>query len=158
MSLSRRTAQQGFTLLETLITLVILGVGVSLTLSLISGALTNIRKVQIRARTIQHAESVMELALLDDSITRPTSLQGDFADGTRWTIRITEYEMPKPPQPLQVQQQVQIPVRLLAYALEIMAPGSSTPDLRLQTLRLVSVEQPPGTVELPRLGAGTTQR
>lgn len=150
MSLRRHKAEQGFTLLETLITLVILGVGVSLTLSLISGALTNIRKVQIRARTIQHAESVMELALLDDSVTTPTSLQGDFADGTRWTIRISEYEMPKPPQPLQVQPQVVMPVKLFAYALEIMAPGSSTPDLRLQTLKLVNVETSPGAVELPR--------
>ncbi len=150
MSLRRHKAEQGFTLLETMITLVILGVGVSLTLSLISGALTNIRKVQIRARTIQHAESVMELALLDDSITRPTSLQGDFADGTRWMIRITEHEMPKPPQPLQVQQQIQMPVSLLAYALEIMAPGSATPDLRLQTLKLVNVETSPGVAELPR--------
>ncbi len=150
MSLRRHKAEQGFTLLETMITLVILGVGVSLTLSLISGALTNIRKVQIRARTIQHAESVMELALLDDTITRPTSLQGDFADGTRWMIRITEHEMPKPPQPLQVQQQIQMPVSLLAYALEIMAPGSATPDLRLQTLKLVNVETSPGAAELPR--------
>ncbi|NWG13158.1 MAG: type II secretion system protein [Acidobacteria bacterium] len=150
MNLRIRKPEQGFTLLETLITLVILGVGVSLTLSLISGALTNIRKVQIRARTIQHAESVMELALLDDSITKPTVIQGDFADGTRWMIRVSEYEMPRPPQPLAVQQQVQMPVKLLAYALEIMAPGSATADLRLQTLKLVNVETLPGAAELPR--------
>ncbi|MBP1602064.1 MAG: hypothetical protein H6Q06_2215, partial [Acidobacteria bacterium] len=55
------SGEGGFTLLEVLVTLAILAVGVTLTLSLISGALANIRKVQIRARTIQHAETVMEL-------------------------------------------------------------------------------------------------
>ena len=145
MTLRRGGDEFGFTLLETLITLMILAVGVSLTLSLISGALGNIRKVQLRTRTVQHAESVLELALLDDSITRPTSLQGDFADGTRWVIMISEYETPKPPQPPQLQpQQVQLPLKLFAYSLEIMAPGSATPDLRLQTLKIVNVEQPLG--------------
>ena len=141
----------GFTLLETLITLAILAVGVSLTLSLISGALSNIRKVQLRARTIQHAESVMELALLDDSVTRPTSLQGDFTDGTRWVIVVSEYELPKPVQPPQLQPtQAQLPLKLLAYSLEIMAPGSTSPDLRLQTLKLVNVEQPLGLAGVTR--------
>ena len=74
----RSIRESGFTLLEVLITLAILAVGVTLTLSLISGALANIRKVQVRARTIQHAETVMELTLLDDSISRPTTLNGDF--------------------------------------------------------------------------------
>lgn len=136
--------EHGFTLLEVLITLAILSVGVTLTLSLISGALANIRKVQVRARTIQHAETVMELTLLDDSINRPTTLNGDFADGTRWTIHVSDYEIPKAQQMLQPQQPVEMPVRLLAYSLEIMSPGASGPDLRLETLKLVETEQGPG--------------
>jgi prepilin-type N-terminal cleavage/methylation domain-containing protein len=132
----------GFTLLEVLITLAILSVGVTLTLSLISGALANIRKVQVRARTIQHAETVMELTLLDDSIDRPTTLNGDFADGTRWTIRISDYEIPKMQQMLLPQQQVEMPMKLLAYSLEIMSPGAASPDLRLETLKLVETRQP----------------
>jgi len=141
--------QSGFTLLEVLITLAILSVGVTLTLSLISGALANIRKVQVRARTIQHAETVMELTLLDDSINRPTTLNGDFADGTRWTIRVSDYDIPKVQQMLQPQQPVEMPVKLLAYSLEIMSPGATGPDLRLETLKLVETQRGPGT-EVPR--------
>ncbi len=136
--------ENGFTLLEVLITLAILSVGVTLTLSLISGALANIRKVQVRARTIQHAETVMELTLLDDSINHPTTLNGDFADGTRWTIRVSDYEIPKAQQLLQPQQPVEMPVKLLAYSLEIMSPGARGPDLRLETLKLVEIQQGPG--------------
>ena len=144
------SGEGGFTLLEVLVTLAILAVGVTLTLSLISGALANIRKVQIRARTIQHAETVMELTLLDDSINLPTTLNGDFADGTRWTSRVSDYEIPRMEQMLQPQQQVEMPVKLLAYSLEIMSPGAATPDLRLETLKLVEVQQPGPAMEAPR--------
>lgn len=141
--------ESGFTLLEVLIALAILAVGVTLTLSLISGALANIRKVQVRARTIQHAETVMELTLLDESISRPTTLNGDFTDGTRWIVRVSEYELPKIQQMLQPQQQVAMPVRLFAYSLEIMSPGASGPDLRLETLKLVETQQAGDNVEAP---------
>ena len=144
------SGEGGFTLLEVLITLAILAVGVTLTLSLISGALANIRKVQVRARTIQHAETVMELTLLDDSISRPTTLNGDFADGTRWTVRVSDYELPKVQQMLQPQQQVEMPVKLLAYSLEIMSPGATGPDLRLETLKLIDVQQAGAGAEVPR--------
>lgn len=142
--------EKGFTLLEVLITLAILAVGVTLTLSLISGALANIRKVQLRTRTIQHAETVMELTLLDDSINRPTTLNGDFADGTRWAVRISEYEMPKVQQTLQTQQPVELPVKMLAYSLEIMSPGATGPDLRLETLKLVGTREAGDNAGAPR--------
>jgi prepilin-type N-terminal cleavage/methylation domain-containing protein len=148
MKARRGMGESGFTLLEVLITLAILAVGVTLTLSLISGALANIRKVQVRARTIQHAETVMELTLLDDSIVRPTTLNGDFADGTRWTVRVSEYEIPKE-QMLETQQPVEMPVKLLDYSLEIMSPGASGPDLRLDTLKLVGT-QPGDNQEAPK--------
>lgn len=145
----RSLGESGFTLLEVLIALAILAVGVTLTLSLISGALANIRKVQVRARTIQHAETVMELTLLDESISRPTTLNGDFADGTRWIVRVSEYELPKIQQMLQPQQQVAMPVKLFAYSLEIMSPGASGPDLRLETLKLVGTQQAGDNAEAP---------
>ena len=66
----------GFTLLEVLVALTVLAIGSALTLSLISGSLGNIRKVQLRTRSIEHAREVMETALLDRSIQQPTSLHG----------------------------------------------------------------------------------
>ena len=87
--------QQGFTLLEVLVSLTVLALGAALVLSLISGSLGNIRKVQLKSRTIEHAQTVMETVLLDKSIEEPTTLTGDFEDGTRWSAD-RDYEFPSP--------------------------------------------------------------
>lgn len=140
--------ESGFTLLEVLMALAILAVGTALALSLISGALANIRKVQLRTRTIQHAETVMELALLDGSIRKPTTFRGDFEDGTRWTVRVDEYELPNPQRPnppLSV-----LPIKLFSYTVEVLGPDSRVPDYRVQTLKIVNIQEPGRPVQLPR--------
>jgi prepilin-type N-terminal cleavage/methylation domain-containing protein len=132
-----RFSESGFTLLEVLVGLAVLAVGAALTMSLISGSLGNIRKVQLRTRTIEHAEAVMELALLDDSIERPTTFRGDFEDGTRWSVRVEEYVPPDAQtQPSTVQPQ-RLAVQLFSYTVEVISPDSRAPDYRLQTLKLV---------------------
>jgi len=131
--------QQGFTLLEVLVSLTVLALGAALVLSLISGSLGNIRKVQLKSRTIEHAQTVMETVLLDKSIEEPTTLTGDFEDGTRWSARIEDYEFPESDElqlrPYDLPQNV--PAKLLSYTVETFGPGSGAPDYRLQTLKLV---------------------
>jgi prepilin-type N-terminal cleavage/methylation domain-containing protein len=138
----------GFTLLEVLVTLTVLGVGVALTLTLISGSLRNVRRVQVSTRSIQHAETVLEMALLDDTIRRPTSLRGDFEDGTRWTVRIDEYvapesaaNAPRLTDRLPGGSTTSLPVRLFSYSVEVTEPESQAPDFSLQTLKLVNISE-----------------
>jgi prepilin-type N-terminal cleavage/methylation domain-containing protein len=139
----------GFTLLEVLVALTVLAIGAALTMSLISGSLGNIRKVQLRTRTVEHAQSVMELALLDDSIQQPTAFTGDFEDGTRWSVRVEDYVLPEamqiPEQALQ-----NMPVKLLHYTVEMLGPDSRAPDYRLQTLKLVRVQSENQPARLPQ--------
>ena len=153
MRSDRRRSESGFTLLEVLVALAVLAVGVALTLSLISGALANIRKVQLRTRTIQHAEAVMELALLDDRILKPTTFTGDFEDGTRWSVQVADFQLPNE-SPLNAQplnpQQPALPIKLLSYTVEVMAADSRTPDFRLQTLKVVSALEPGQGLQPPR--------
>ena len=130
----------GFTLLEVLIGLTVMAVGVALTLSAVSGALGNVRKVQMRTRLVEHAETVMELALLDDSVSGPTTLTGDFEDGTRWTVAIADF-VPPETEPTLTTQPTFLPLKLLSYSVEIFAPGSSAPDYRVQTLKVVRAQQ-----------------
>ena len=136
----------GFTLLEVLIALAVLSLGAALTLSLVSGALRNIRKVQLRNRAIQHAETVLEIALLDDSVKRPTTKPGDFEDGTRFTVDIEEYQPPEEQQTRltaeQILQQAQFPIKLFRYTVEVIGPESTVPDYRLQTLKVVNLADP----------------
>ncbi len=129
-------ADSGFTLLEVLVALTVFALGAAITMSLISGSLGNIRKVQSRTRLIEHAESVMETALLDDSILRPTSFNGDFEDGTRWVVRVDEFEPPVLPQDLPRTTPQTMPVQLLAYTVEMFGPDSNTIDYRLYTIKL----------------------
>jgi len=139
---------RGFTLLEVLVALAVLGVGTALALSVVSSSLGNIRKVQIKARTIQHAETVMETTLLDGSIQGPTVLRGDFADGTMWSVVVTEVEMPEPEEtaaaPNLTLQRQAVAVKPLAYVVEVMEPGSRVPDVRIQTVKLVANPVAPG--------------
>jgi len=129
---------QGFTLLEVLVSLTVLAVGAALTMSLISGSLGNIRKVQLRTRAVEHAETVMELALLDESIQQPVERSGDFEDGTRFTVRVEEYEPPIPPELQSRDLQQNMTVKLLRYTVEMFGPDSRGPDYRLRTLKLVN--------------------
>ena len=151
-----RGRDRGFTLLEVLVALAVLGVGTALALSVVSSSLGNIRKVQIKARTVQHAETVMETTLLDDSIKGPTTLRGDFADGTLWSVVVTEVQMPEPemavPTPnLDLQRQA-LPLKVLAYAVEVMEPGSTVPDWRIQTVKVIANPALPGAPPGPQPG------
>jgi prepilin-type N-terminal cleavage/methylation domain-containing protein len=129
---------QGFTLLEVLVALVVLAVGVTLTMSLISGSLGNIWKVHSRTNIIEQAQSVMELALLDEAIQGPITFTGDFEDGTRWQVIVEEYVPPGPgPYESGISQQ-DMPVRLLHYTVDMFRPNSGSTELRLQTLKLIS--------------------
>lgn len=139
--MKRRTlrGRAGFTLLEVLIALTILSVGAALAISAISGALGNIRKVRLRTQLVEHAETVMELALLDDSVKGPTTLHGDFEDGTRWSVVVADHEL-ESPQALPGALERPLPIKLLSYTVEVFGPGSASPDYRLFTLKLVPAQ------------------
>jgi prepilin-type N-terminal cleavage/methylation domain-containing protein len=128
---------QGFTLLEVLVALTVLAVGASITISLLSGSLGNIRKVQARTRIIDHAQTVMELALLDEAIQGPTGFSGDFEDGTRWSVRVEEYENPDSTEFKSLELPQNIRAKLLHYTVEMFSPASRVSDYHLQTLKWV---------------------
>jgi len=123
----------GFTLLEVLVAMTILAAGIALGVSLVSRATGNIRKVDERAQIVNYANSVMELVLLNPEISEPGGFDGDFEDGTRWTMRIEEYITDE----TALKEQADMPVRLLAYTVEMFPPRSSIVDYRLRTLKLV---------------------
>jgi general secretion pathway protein I len=140
----------GFTLLEVIVALAILSLGVTLTLSLISGSLRNIRNTQLRARVVQHAETVMEIVLLDDTIREATTVPGDFQDGTRWLAKVEEYQQQEPVSQTLTPQAAALPLRLFSYTVEVSNPGSNTADFTLRTLKLVNIQTPLNPVQLAR--------
>lgn len=134
MTSRESSIEGGFTLLEVLVAITILAIGIALTVSLISKSLINIRIIDARTRIVDHANSVMELTLLDPEIREPGAFEGDFEDGTRWTMQIEEYN---PDEQALSEQVVEMPVRLLEYKLEMFQPHSNAAEYRLMTLKLV---------------------
>lgn len=132
---------EGFSLLEVLVSLTVFAVGTALVFSLISASLGGIRKVQLRTRSVEHAQSVMELALLDATIEAPLTRTGDFEDGIRFAVHVEEYEAPEIPGLSDLPQNRQL--RLLSYRVEMFAPDSATSDYELRTLKLVRTERAP---------------
>jgi hypothetical protein len=73
---------------------------------------------------------------LDPEVRDSRTFNGDFTDGTRWTMRIEEYV---PDEPASVDQ-VDMQVKLLAYTVEMFQPRSTAVDYRLRTLKIVPVQ------------------
>jgi prepilin-type N-terminal cleavage/methylation domain-containing protein len=138
-----RTAQssQGFTLLEVLVALVVLTVGAALTMSLVSGSLAKIKKVQAREHVIEQAEEVMETALLDNDIQQPTTLSGNFDDGASWTVNVEDYQ-PSDAQ-IDTSRSLELSRRLkmLSYTVDVFGPNSRASKCTLQTIKTIYVTQ-----------------
>jgi len=135
-----RTLQResGFTLLEVLVAITVLGVGSAVAISLMSGSLGNIQKVQLSTRIIEQAESVMEETLLDDTILNPTTLGGSFDDGTNWTMNIEDYVPPVLTDEVVQAVPQNMPVKLLQYTIQITSLDPKVKTYTLQTLKVVN--------------------
>jgi prepilin-type N-terminal cleavage/methylation domain-containing protein len=130
----------GFTLLEIMVALTVMAIGAAVTVSLLTGSLSNVRKAQLRGKIIEHAQSVMETALLDDTILTPTTLSGDFEDGTSWNVNIEIYTPEVLPTSLQSVNVQNLTYQLMLYTVDMFGPGSSVANYRLQTLKLTKVQ------------------
>lgn len=130
----------GFTLLEVLIALVVLAVGVSVALSVITGSLGNIRKVQLRAQAVEYAQIIMESSLGREDLQEVASFTEDLGDGFSCNVYVEEYDPGLESDP-QIQTRTVLPIQLLQYTVEMIGPDSPDPVYRLQTLKIVNASQ-----------------
>jgi len=127
----------GFTLLEVLVALVVLVVGVSITLAVITGSLGNIRKVRLRTRAVEYAQSVMDASLSRQDLEQTASFTQNLEDGFRCTVNVQEYDPAIESQP-QIQTRTTVPVKLMQYTVEMTGPDSPEPICQLQPLKPVN--------------------
>src|SRR5690242_10594673 len=113
--MSNKRNAQGFTLLEIIVALALLGVAVALVMQLISGSLRNVRSLGDHVVAVGHADSIMNNLLVDDTVKQPGELSGEFDDGYRW--RAVVNEIIDPPEPGQRQQEV--PIKKLQISLVV---------------------------------------
>jgi hypothetical protein len=110
---------------------------------------------------MEHAQDVLELTLQDDTIRGATTQGGDFDDGTRWSVVVTEVQMPLPDNVQSILRpnsngsnqgavNAMTPPKVLSYLVQVTEPDSRKPDFQLQTLKLVSPMELPGTTQVQR--------
>lgn len=86
----KETNKQGFTLVETLVSIMIMAISLAIILQLFSGGLNAGRVSEGYTRGIFYAQEKMEEILLEKKLSNVT-LSGEFQDGYSWTA-IIEYQ------------------------------------------------------------------
>ncbi len=85
------TASPGFTLIETLVAMMILSISLVIILQLFSGGLKSVRISDEYSRAIFHAKEKMEEILMVDNLINGES-DGEFEDGYKWNAEILYLE------------------------------------------------------------------
>ena len=87
--------EDGFTLLEVLVSFAILGVAVAVIMQIFSGGLKNIHRIDMAHRAMNHAENVMNDILSDQTIRAPVHLSGDLDQEFAYTAEVDYWQDPE---------------------------------------------------------------
>ena len=87
--------EDGFTLLEVLVSFAILAVAVAVIMQIFSGGLKNIHRIDMAHRAMNHAENVMNDILVDQTIRNPVHLSGDLDEEFRYTAEVDYWQDPE---------------------------------------------------------------
>ncbi len=108
--------QRGFTLLEVVVALAIMGIGVATALSVFSGSLNNLRRVDLAHRAMSHAENVMNEILADESIREPRRFSGELDEDFSYTAEVDFWEEPQERPSLDI---VESPAYMLSVRVDV---------------------------------------
>ena len=98
---------QGFTLLEVLIAVVILGVSITVILQQFSVALRASSSAHDVTFAVLHAKQKIEELKMEDELSE-SSQSGTFADGYEWETHVTPYRHETKPEDEQIYQNLKI--------------------------------------------------
>ncbi len=90
----KRRKRAGFSLLEILVAMTILGVAVAAALSLFSGSLRNLSRATEYDRAVLDGRQKLKELMADSQAPRYRELAGNFAPTRGWRARITAFDVP----------------------------------------------------------------
>jgi prepilin-type N-terminal cleavage/methylation domain-containing protein len=85
---------RGFTLLEIVVALAILGMGVAVVMQIFAGGLKNIHRIDMAHQAMNHAENVMNEILSNQDISGEVSLADDLDEEFAYTAEVRYWEAP----------------------------------------------------------------
>jgi len=112
--MKRRNA--GFSLLEIVVALAILGITVTVVMQIFSGGLKNIHRIDMAHQAMNHAENVMNDILTDESIIEATHLSGNLDEEFAYTAEVNHWEEPEEFLSIDV---IEPPVQLLSVVVDV---------------------------------------
>ncbi|MFQ5739462.1 MAG: prepilin-type N-terminal cleavage/methylation domain-containing protein [Acidobacteriota bacterium] len=149
----KRRGCSGFTLLEVIVALALLGIGLAAVMQIFSGGLKNIHRMDMAHRAISHAENVMNEILTDEDISGPTHRSGDLDEDFSYSAEIEDWEEPETDLSLNADEST---MRLLSIQVDVQFKNDRRGKFyRLRCLKAVSTREP---LQLPGLGADTIQQ
>lgn len=86
--------KKGFTLLEIVVAVAILGIGVSMAMQIFSGGLKNIHRISMAQTAMNHAENVMNEVLSDQAIIGPVELSGELDEDFSFSVQVAPWVPP----------------------------------------------------------------
>ncbi len=134
----------GFTLVETLVSMMVLAISLTMILQLFSGGMNSKRRAESYARAVFRAAEVMETVLVTASFEEQV-LEGSFEDGYSWTATITQFieenmEDTEEAQDTQTQESADTPAGSVLYQVDVdlfWDVGDKTKQFSLSTLKWV---------------------
>ena len=132
---------KGFTLLEIVVALAILGVTVAVVMQIFSEGLKNIRRIDLAHQAMNHAENVMNEILSDESIQSATSFSGDLDEEFSYTAEVNDWEEPEQNLMIDI---TEPRVNLLSVSVDVHFKNDARGKL-YRTVCLKTVPSEPGT-------------
>lgn len=136
-------SRRGFTLIEVVVALAILGISLGLAMRLISASLHKVRLIAEHSSAVALADSKMSELLLDDEAAQPGELVGVFDENYRWRALIEEL----PPEEVD---SPQVLTKLLRIRLDVYwLDRGREQAYSLETLKIVPNPQFAGPLPMP---------
>jgi type II secretion system protein I len=87
---TRRPDEDGFTLIEMIVSLAILSIALGVLFAAFSQDMTQQRRIKVETAARLEAEALLARNLVDPA-TAPGRTAGETADGLRWTLTVSPY-------------------------------------------------------------------
>lgn len=134
--------QNGFTLLEIVVAVAILGVGVGTAMQIFSAGLKNVHRINLAQTGVGHAENVLNEILSDEMVAGPGQFSGDLDEEFAFTATVDYWIPPESQLAIDIPQ---MQIDLLSVVVEVYYKGDpGGRHYRAVCLKTVPRELQPG--------------
>jgi general secretion pathway protein I len=129
--------QRGFTLIEIVVTLAIIGIGLSVVIELFSGGLRLVRTSMEYTKAVNYARMKMEEISVKQKIEEGKE-EGRFDDHFRWEVEVKKADL----LPLEGRIDFNPPIELFQIKIDVIwVSGSRERSARFESFRTVRLEE-----------------